>query len=121
MNASAPPLPLADVLDALLACGDRLEEALDAQEIGHLGSLLAERGTLLDTLRAYTPPTPGHPRWRPHAEAFEAQDRRLQQKMAALEQHLGSALGTVDRYKEAHQGYRAPAPAGGILNKNLRV
>lgn len=110
-----------DVLESLFAVGERMQEALEAQDLELFFSLAEERGTVLDELKAYVRPAEAGPEWERLASALAEQQRALLAAAVAQEQRLGETLVELERFKSARQHYQQPAREGTILNGDLCV
>lgn len=115
MSGSTPPT----LLDALYGVGERMYEALAAEDLDTFFSLVHERGTLLDELRTYDHPADVDPRWEARAAALAEQHRVLSDAVAAHERRLGASLAAVERYHAAQQHYRQRPRSGTILGNHV--
>lgn len=114
-----PPSP--NVLEALYGVGQQMQAALANDDLERFFALVAERGTLLESLKAYAHPADITPDWEQTAAALGEQYRMITEAMAAHEDRLGVALATQERYRDAHQRYHPPPASGTILNSDLSV
>ncbi len=98
----------------LLACGDALHAAAEAEDVERVAALAAERGSLVERLLETDPAS--YPA--AEAAALRAQQHALDAVLARHEEALRAVLGGVAVQRQAHASY-GPAPARAPILRTL--
>ena len=116
MNAPSPRPT--DVLDALLASGTRLIEALLDRDVDAAREAVLARETLVQQVGGITQPGPDAKDWHDRVAMLFDQQRLIEQAMAGCEAHFRKALQNVAPLRQAHNAYQQQ-PQTRILNHRL--
>lgn len=99
--------------------GQEMASALQNDQVEPYFQLVEERGTLLEELDRYEHPSEIDPDWQEIATALQEQYQVLTTAIAAQERRMQEELAAVQRYKGASRSYQPSARPAQILNQNL--
>ncbi|MEP0548535.1 MAG: hypothetical protein ABJF88_16490 [Rhodothermales bacterium] len=106
------PIP---AVQAILACGDELAAALEANDFDRVAALAAERGTLVATLLDGPPLGARTEASDAVAAALATQHRALAGALAAHSAEAAEALGSLAQHRRAQTTYDGGVPVARIL------
>ena len=110
----------AGLLHQIFDVGEKMRSALESDQIDEYLELLAQRGTLLDSLQGYKHPSQIEPEWQPICEAIAGQHELLTAALADCESRLQDELLKLGKTKGARRSYNPPQESRKILNEDLR-
>ncbi|HET6568454.1 MAG TPA: hypothetical protein VFG50_10855 [Rhodothermales bacterium] len=113
------PLAPHSLLQDIYVLGNQMIDTLETEDVETFGTLMRERGILLEQLTSRTDRNALSRAWAGFSAQFEKQSSVLERAMTQLESHLERELSTVGRYHDAHRSYAGANTRAGILHANL--
>jgi hypothetical protein len=102
-------------LQAVLACGEQIAAALDADDLDRVAALAAERDVLVAKVLE-APPVLDAEASAAVAEALAAQHRALTDALAARRATIADALGDLAQHRRAQTSYHDTIPRSPVLH-----